>query len=79
MSLDATERRKLRGKSLALYALLQDGRWHDQNELAAAAGFRYSARKFDLERRGHVIEKRKVGPLTWEYRLVVEAQGRLFA
>ena len=35
-------------KAEALRALLSDGEWHTQGQLAKACGYRYSARLFDI-------------------------------
>lgn len=56
-------------KKEALLALLSDRRWHTNSECAEHAGYRYSARKADLESEGYIIDKRHVKGGRWDYRL----------
>lgn len=60
-----------------LLTFLSDGRWHHMRDLERAAGMRYGARKWELEKLGYVIEKRHIGVDEWEYRLVMEGQRPL--
>jgi hypothetical protein len=59
-----------RTKRDALLWLLSDGAWHTQEELAQVAGYRYGARVLDLRKRGLKIEKQRLGPRQFFYRLL---------
>lgn len=43
-------REKAPSNAAKLRALLADGQWHDMAELQAVAGYRYGARKLEIER-----------------------------
>ena len=54
----------------ALLDLLSDGAWHTMTELAEVSGYRYSARIFELRKKGHRIEKQTLGADVYWYRLL---------
>lgn len=66
------ETAKREGNRDRLLRLLSDGRWHHMREMEKHGGMRFGARKFELVKQGHIIERRNIGTDEWEYRLVVE-------
>ena len=62
----------------ALFALMQDGRWHHMAEMQRVGGWRYGARLHELKNQGWQYEKRSVGNDVFEYRLLIEARQLTF-
>lgn len=52
-------REKAPTKKAALHALLSDGLWHEQHEMAAVAGYRYGAALFCLHQEDGAIHYTK--------------------
>jgi biotin operon repressor len=61
---------ELKNNAARLLALLSDGRWHSQQELAEVAGYRCGGRVHDLRRQGHRIEKVALKAREYHYRLL---------
>ncbi len=59
-------------KCEALLSLLSDGRWHSQQEVLEAAGYRYTGRVKNLRDAGYEIESWHVQGSEWRFRLVVK-------
>ena len=66
---------ELKGAADRLLELLSDGQWHGQEDLVRVAGYRYGARLFDLRKRGHRVERQRLGTRRHFYRLITD--GRL--
>lgn len=61
-----------------LLALLSDGKVHHMRECAAAGGWRYGARVFELRKEGYEIETIRLGDDEFAHRLVIrDRQGAL--
>jgi biotin operon repressor len=53
-----------------LIAILQDGKWHSSDELAANVSFRFGHTIFEARKKGYLIEKKQVAKNQFEYRLL---------
>lgn len=67
---------RLRGKRGELFALLQDGKWHTNGELANAGGLSYAVSLSRFRDAGWLIECRHVKGGIWKYRLEGKGEPR---
>lgn len=67
---------RLRGKRGELFALLQDGKWHTNGELASAGGLSYAVSLSRFRDAGWLIACRHVRGGTWEYKLEGKGEPR---
>lgn len=65
---EAVIRRSVRERAVSL---LEDGRWHSSQEIARIAPSA-ARRLWEAEKAGLRIEKKKVGPDSWLWRIVPE-------
>jgi hypothetical protein len=59
-----------------LIAILKDGKWHLNNELAANVSFRFGHTVFEARKKGYFIEKRQIAHNQFEYRLLAASPMR---
>ncbi len=63
------DRKRIKTRKAALFALLRDRKWHTNYECQKVAGVSWHCHVYSLRKEGWIIESRPIRGGVWEYRL----------